>query len=140
MFRRCLLLLLILAASGPARAGGPAQPIPPLPQLPFDAERAKVMGQAETEVTKLKETAKSGLYQLKMDVFQNDSNAFLRYTLADQLNPDLVLRLFHSGTGTFWTNMGDKNMNLMLPMPVASDSKEPKKTDGGKEKAVETGK
>jgi hypothetical protein len=106
----------------------------------LDAERAKVMGQAETEVTKLKETAKSGLYQLKMDVFQNDSNAFLRYTLADQLNPDLVLRLFHSGTGTFWTNMGDKNMNLMLPMPVGPDSKEPKKTDGSKEKVAETGK
>jgi hypothetical protein len=50
-----------------------------------------------------------------MDVFQNDGNAYLRYTLADQLNPKMVLRLFHSGQGTFWTNMGDKNMQLLLP-------------------------
>jgi hypothetical protein len=81
----------------------------------LDAERKKTTGEAEAEVTKLKETAKSSLYKMKMDVFQNDGNAFLRYTLADQLNPKLVLRLFHSGPGTFWTNMGDKNTQLLLP-------------------------
>jgi hypothetical protein len=81
----------------------------------LDAERKKTLGEAEAEVTKLKETARSSLYKMKMDVFQNDGNAFLRYTLADQLNPKLVLRLFHSGPGTFWTNMGDKNTQLLLP-------------------------
>jgi hypothetical protein len=81
----------------------------------LDADRKKTLGEAEAEVTKLKETAKSSLYKMKMDVFQNDGNAFLRYTLADQLNPKLVLRLFHSGQGTFWTNMGDKNLQLLLP-------------------------
>jgi hypothetical protein len=81
----------------------------------LDAERKKTLGGAEAEVTKMKETAKSSLYKMKMDVFQNDGNAYLRYTLADQLNPKLVLRLFHSGPGTFWTNMGDKNMQLLLP-------------------------
>jgi hypothetical protein len=86
----------------------------------LDAERKKTMGEAEAEVTKLKETAKSSLYKLKMDVFQNDGNAFMRYTLADQLNPHLVLRLFHSGPGTFWTNMGDKNTQLLLPTAGSS--------------------
>lgn len=81
----------------------------------LDAERKKTLGEAEAEVTKLKETAKSSLYKMKMDVFQGDGNAYLRYTLADQLNPKMVLRLFHSGQGTFWTNMGDKNMQLLLP-------------------------
>jgi hypothetical protein len=81
----------------------------------LEAERKKTIGEADAEVTKMKETAKSSLYKMKMDVFQNDGNAFLRYTLADQLNPKLVLRLFHSGQGTFWTNMGDKNMQLLLP-------------------------
>ena len=42
-------------------------------------------------MTKLKETASSSLYQLKMDVFQNDGDAFLRYSLAEQLNPKMVL-------------------------------------------------
>jgi hypothetical protein len=81
----------------------------------LDAERKKVLGEAEANVTRMKETAKSSLYKMKMDVFQNDGNAYLRYTLADQLNPKLVLRLFHSGPGTLWTNMGDKNVQLMLP-------------------------
>ena len=105
----------------------------------LDAERSKALGGAEAEVTKLKETAKSSLYQLKMDVFQNDNSAFLRYTMADQLNPDLVLRLFHSGTGTLWTNMGDKNMNLMLPAVSGPDpnAKDRPKRDEKKSSATE---
>ncbi len=50
-----------------------------------------------------------------MDVFQGDSEAFLRYSLAQNLNPKIVIRLFHSGPGTFWTNLDNKNMNLLLP-------------------------
>lgn len=84
----------------------------------LDAEREQVLGAADAQVTKLKETAKSNLYQLKMDVFQNDGNAFLRYSLAEQLNSKLVLRLFHSGPGTFWTNLEGKGMNLLLPAPT----------------------
>jgi hypothetical protein len=83
----------------------------------LDAERKRLLGEADAQVTKLKETAKGGLYKMKMDVFGNDGNAYLRYTLAEQLNPNLRLRLFHSGPGTFWTNLGDKNMSLLLPAP-----------------------
>jgi regulator of protease activity HflC (stomatin/prohibitin superfamily) len=86
----------------------------------LDAERTTILGQAESGVTKLKETAKNNLYQLKMEVFQNDGGAFLRYSLAEQLNPKLALRLFHSGTGTLWTNMEGKGMNLMLPAPTGA--------------------
>jgi hypothetical protein len=86
----------------------------------LDAERKKVMGEAEADVTRMKETAKNSLYKMKMDVFQNDGHAYLRYTLADQLNPKLMLRLFHSGPGTLWTNMGDKNVQLMLPASSAT--------------------
>jgi hypothetical protein len=88
-----------------------------------------VLGEAEAEANKMKETAKSSLYQLKMDVFQSDADAFLRYTLAEQLSPNLVVRLFHSGQGTFWTNMGDKSMNLFLPVPAGEQKskKEEKK-------------
>jgi hypothetical protein len=105
----------------------------------LDAERIKLMGQAETEVTKLKETAKSNLYQLKMDVFQNDASAFLRYTLAKELNPDMVLRLFHSGTGTLWTNMDGKGMNLLLPAPMGPSSKDAAATRNGKEGTATAG-
>lgn len=90
----------------------------------LEAQRKVALGGAEADALKLKETAKSSIYKMKLDVFQNDGNAFLRYSLAEQLNPKLSLRLFHAGPGTFWTNMGDKNMNLMLaPNSGGNDSK-----------------
>jgi hypothetical protein len=76
-----------------------------------------LLGEAEAEGKKLKETAKANLYQLKLDVFQNDPNAFLRYSMADKLNDGLRLRLFHSGPGTLWTNMDGKGFNLLMPAP-----------------------
>ncbi len=95
----------------------------------LEAQRTKLLGEAKAQVTKLKDTATSSLYQMQMEVFQNDANAFLRYTLAKELNPELRLRLFQSGPGTFWTNMdGGKNMNLMFsPAPAKGKAEAPPK-------------
>jgi len=38
----------------------------------------------------------------------------------------MKLRLFQAGPGTFWTNLGDKTMNLFLPAPSGSDAKKAK--------------
>jgi hypothetical protein len=84
----------------------------------LDAQRTQLVGEADAEVTRLKELAQNSLYQLKMQVFQNDANAFLRYTLADKINPKMMFRVFHSGPGTFWTNLENKNMSLLLPTPA----------------------
>ncbi|MBL8799376.1 MAG: hypothetical protein JNM56_36170 [Planctomycetia bacterium] len=89
----------------------------------LEAQRSQVLGEAAAEVTKLKDTAKNSLYQMKMEVFQNDPNAFLRYTLADSLNPKMSVRLMHSGPGTFWTNMDGKNLSLMMPASGANAPK-----------------
>jgi hypothetical protein len=86
----------------------------------MEAEQKQVVGEAEATVTKLKETAQNSIYQMKMEVFQNDANAFLRYTLAEKLNPQMRLRLFHSGPGTLWTNMEGKNLQLLMPAPGTS--------------------
>jgi uncharacterized membrane protein YqiK len=86
----------------------------------LDAERTKAAGDAKNEATRMKETATSSIHKMRLEVFQNDGNAYLRYTLADQLNPNVVLRLFQAGPGTLWTNLGDKNMTLMLPAPGAT--------------------
>ena len=86
----------------------------------LDAERTRATGDAKNAAVKMKETAASGIHKMKLEVFQNDGAAYLRYTLADQLNKDVILRLFHSGPGTFWTNLGDKNMTFMLPAPSAT--------------------
>lgn len=84
----------------------------------LDAERDSVLGIAKAEAATLVETAKSGLHRLQMEVFEQDPQAFLRYTMSQSLNPALRMRLYQSGPGTFWTNMGDKNMNLMVPTPT----------------------
>ncbi|MBI2827456.1 MAG: hypothetical protein HYX69_22505 [Planctomycetia bacterium] len=81
----------------------------------LDAQRTQTLGEAQAQVTRLVETAKSSLYQLKMQVFGNDGEAFLKYSLAQELNPAMVVRLFQSGPGTFWTNMDGKGLNFMLP-------------------------
>lgn len=91
-----------------------------------DSQRIKVLGQAAAQVTQLKEVAKSNLYQLKMDVFQNDGDAFLRYSLSQQLNPKMILRLFHSGPGTFWTNLEGKGVNLLLPAAGEATAPQPR--------------
>jgi hypothetical protein len=84
----------------------------------LDNERTKVLGQAEAQAKTMTETAKSSIYKMKMDLFRNDGNAYLRYAMAEKLNENIVLRLYHSGPGTLWTNLGDKNMTFMLPLPA----------------------
>ncbi|MBM3956229.1 MAG: hypothetical protein FJ309_16775 [Planctomycetes bacterium] len=96
----------------------------------LEGQRDRLTGEAAAEGEKLKETARSSLAKLKMDVFQGDGQSFLRYALSENLSPDLRLRLFQSGPGTFWTNMpGNEGMNLLLQPNQAPGSKPPKKTE-----------
>jgi hypothetical protein len=83
----------------------------------LNADRTECLGRAEAASKKMVNEAKSGLHKMQMDVFTNDSYAFLRYTLAQNLSPALRLRLFQSGPGTLWTNLGDKSVNLFVPGP-----------------------
>jgi hypothetical protein len=91
----------------------------------LDARRDRTVGEAEAQAKKLKETATSAVFKMKMEVFGSDPTPYLRYTLAKELNPNVVLRLFHSGPGTLWTNMDDKKMNLLLPAPGSEARPEP---------------
>ncbi len=95
----------------------------------LDAQRTLVTGEAETQVKKLKETATSGIHRLRLEAFGNDGNAYLRYTMAKELSPQVKMRLFHAGPGTLWTNMGDKNVSLMMPAG-APPAPAPEKKDG----------
>lgn len=81
----------------------------------LEAEKKELLGKADAESKKLVNTAKSGLHKMQMDVFANDGNAFLQYTLSQNLNQKLRIQLFQAGPGTFWTNLGDKSLNLFAP-------------------------
>ena len=94
----------------------------------LDSRRTQVLGGAEAQVKQLKDTATASIYQLKMNVFQGDGDAFLRYSLSEQLNPKMVLRLFHSGAGTFWTNLERKDVSLILPAGTAPPAEADAKT------------
>jgi hypothetical protein len=89
----------------------------------LESEKVRVLGEAESKVKTMTETAKSDLYRLKMQVFDNNGNAFLRYTMSEKLSPKLMMRLFHSGPGTFWTNMDGKSMNFFMPAAGAETAK-----------------
>lgn len=84
----------------------------------LDAERKELLGKADAEARKLVSTAQSTLYKMQMEVFRGDSESFLRYTMSQNLNRAMRLRLFQAGPGTFWTNLGDKTMNLFVPTPA----------------------
>ena len=86
----------------------------------IEAQQRLALQGAEAEVKRMKEVATNSLNKLRMDVFRNDAQAFLSYTLAKELDPKLVMRLFHSGPGTLWTNMGEKGVSLLLPAPAAA--------------------
>lgn len=90
----------------------------------LDAQTKLTLAEGETHATRLKETARSSIFKMKLDVFQGDGSAYMRYTLAEQLNPKLSLRLFHAGPGTFWTNLDGKSMNLMLTPTSQGENKE----------------
>jgi hypothetical protein len=90
-----------------------------------ESQKKLVLGEAETDVIRLKKTAESSAFKMKMDVFQNDGNAYLKYAMAEQMNKDLKVRMFHAGPGTFWTNLSDKNMNLMMPLPTNGEKTTP---------------
>jgi hypothetical protein len=86
----------------------------------LEAQRTELLGKAEAEALKVVNSTRSDLYKLQMDIFKNDGESFLRYTLSQHLNPAMRMRIYQSGPGTFWTNLGDKSMNLVLPAPTAS--------------------
>ena len=66
-------------------------------------------------------------------IYAKDGDAYLRYTMAKELNPNIRVRLFQAGAGTLWTNMGEKGMNLFMPLPSGE------KADDGKQKAAKSG-
>jgi hypothetical protein len=89
----------------------------------LDAQSAELLGVANADAEKLVNSAKSSLYKQKLDLFGREGDSYLRYVLAQSLNPEMRLRLFQSGPGTFWTNMGNKDMNMFLPIPTGEGKK-----------------
>jgi hypothetical protein len=83
----------------------------------LDAERTLALGGAEAKVKEMRETAKNSIFKMRLDVFDGNGDAYLRYAAAEQLNPNLHIRLYHSGPGTLWTNLDTKGFNVLVAPP-----------------------
>jgi len=88
----------------------------------LEGDKTRELGVAEAQVKEMKETATASIHKMRMDVFENNGDAYLRYVMADMINPNLRIRLFQSGPGTFWTNLDSKSFNLMVAPPAAAKS------------------
>jgi regulator of protease activity HflC (stomatin/prohibitin superfamily) len=69
----------------------------------LDAQRTEILGQARTDVEKLKKQAEADGYRLLVDAFGSGA-AFNLYTFAENFQPESI-RLFFAGDGTFWTDL-----------------------------------
>jgi hypothetical protein len=88
----------------------------------LEGDKTRALGVAEAQVKEMKETATASIHKMRMDVFENNGDAYLRYVMADMINPNLRIRLFQSGPGTFWTNLDGKSFNLMVAPPATAKS------------------
>lgn len=71
----------------------------------LEARATKLLGEARANVERLLGEARAGLFELKVGAFGGDSQAFARYTFANELPEGLEIRLVQSGEGTFWTDL-----------------------------------
>jgi hypothetical protein len=71
----------------------------------LDAQRTRVLGEAQAAVQKKLGDARAQLFQLKVEAFGGDAAAFRHYAFAESLPADLAIRLVQSGPGTFWTDL-----------------------------------
>ena len=71
----------------------------------LQAERTRLLGEARAEVEQMLGEARASLFRMQVAAFGGDSDAFVRYSFADSLPPDLDIRLVQTGEGTFWTDL-----------------------------------
>ena len=69
----------------------------------LDAQRTEQLGQARTDVDKMKNEAEAEGYELLVGAF-GTGEAYNLYTFAENFQPESV-RLFFAGDGTFWTDL-----------------------------------
>jgi hypothetical protein len=70
----------------------------------LDAERVTTLGQAQADIKRWAGESEAQGQQLKVQAFGSPT-AYTRYQVAQNLPPDLKLRVVHTGDGTLWTDL-----------------------------------
>jgi hypothetical protein len=70
----------------------------------INADKVRVLGQAEASALEKVEGEKASGLQLKAAAF-GDPAAYARWIFAETLNPRMQLNIIHAGDGTLWTDL-----------------------------------
>jgi predicted TIM-barrel fold metal-dependent hydrolase len=73
------------------------------------ANKTRTLGKAAADALKLVENARAKGTQMKTQAF-GDPTAFSLWELAEALNPNVRINIFHSGQGTLWTDLQKASM------------------------------
>ena len=69
----------------------------------LQAQRTRILGQANADVEKMKKEAEAKGYQLLVQAF-GGGEAYNLYTFAESFKPESI-QIFYAGEGTFWTDL-----------------------------------
>ncbi len=69
------------------------------------AEVALALGRARAEGVRLVEGERAKGFGMRVDAFGRDGADYALYEFAEQLNPEMKIRLIHAGEGTLWTDL-----------------------------------
>ncbi len=73
------------------------------------ANKTRTLGKAAADALKLVENSRAKGTQMKTQAF-GDPAAFSLWELAEALNPNVRINIFHSGQGTLWTDLQKASM------------------------------
>ncbi|MBF0498829.1 MAG: hypothetical protein HQM09_01745 [Candidatus Riflebacteria bacterium] len=71
----------------------------------IEASKTIMLGDAAATVVRLKGEATSKGIEAKIKAFGDNPKAFVNFSFARKMSPDLKLRMMYSGPGTLWTDL-----------------------------------
>jgi len=74
----------------------------------INATITKNLGKAKADIVKMVEGEKANGYQMKVKAVK-DPSAYAWITFAENMNPELNIKILHAGDGTLWTDIDKDN-------------------------------
>ncbi|MFZ2956323.1 MAG: hypothetical protein WA705_05485, partial [Candidatus Ozemobacteraceae bacterium] len=91
----------------------------------IEASKTILLGEAGATVVRLKGEATSKGIDAKVKAFGDNPKAFVNYSFAQKISPDLKLRLMYSGSGTLWTDLaGTGGISDVAGMKILKEGSE----------------
>jgi hypothetical protein len=76
------------------------------------AEITRNLGETKSRVITMVDGEKANGFKMKVEAL-GDSKAYAWMTFAENLNPDISVRILHSGEGTLWTDLNGDSLGKL---------------------------